>query len=90
MLHRLAHQRFLGPELTEDGDLVDTRGISNAASSRAAESVLRENASCCVQNLVSSTHGADFKAMSLQMQVVTYLHRRFYFIRMVKWRRKPT
>jgi hypothetical protein len=48
MLHRFTDQRFLGPKLAEDRDLVDAGSIRNAASRRAAESVLRENSAGCV------------------------------------------
>ncbi len=78
-LHHFTEQRFLGPELAEDGDLVDPGRVGNAPGGTAAETELREHFVCSVDNFVSAVHAADITSVELEMQVVTCLHSRFHF-----------
>jgi hypothetical protein len=59
VLHCFAQQRFLGPELAEDRDLVDAGRVGNAPSGRATETVLREDFGSGGKDFVSAIHGAD-------------------------------
>jgi hypothetical protein len=57
VLHCGANERFLGPELAEDRDLVYARGIRNATGGRAAETMLREDSGSGGEDCISVIHG---------------------------------
>src|ERR1700674_3984143 len=58
-LHGFPDQRFFGPELAEDGDLVDPGSIGDAPRGSAAKAKLREHLAGGVDNFVSAVHGTD-------------------------------
>jgi hypothetical protein len=60
VLHCFAEQRFLGPELTENRDFVDARGVGDSPGGGAAETVLREDFGGSGEDFISAIHGADF------------------------------
>ena len=55
-MHGLSNQLLFGPELAEEGVLIDTGGVGNATSGRSAKAVLRKDVSSGGQNFIPAFH----------------------------------
>jgi hypothetical protein len=59
-LHHGLKQRRLGSEGTEQADFIDASFYGDQTRGRAAESMLRVDARCCLENSFASVHGGGF------------------------------